>query len=126
MDILRTFVWLRVHLQKKRQTTWVEMLSMALFVLNDTPGGVAPYNPRQIEFGINPMGPFEVPQFTMPTVNATAEEWIDTIQDWWDTVKRRLTVVNQKLIVSFEQSQKVVNFWLGDTVLVRKIHTLVL
>ena len=120
LKTLRKFAWKRLHAVKKIKQNWVEMLPMALFILNDTPGVVAPYSPHQIVFGRNPIGPCEVPSLWTPAVSVAAEEWFDTMQNLWTAVKERLTSVHNRLTGKFEKKHKVTPFVAGDAVWVRR------
>ena len=119
LDILKKFAWQKYHWGKKSQVNWVESLPMALFVLNDMPGAVAPHSPHQIVFGRDPIGAFEVPPLHLPSINVTAEEWLDNMKKRWESVKEKLTALHQKLTTRFEQSHKVVHFGQGDAVWVK-------
>ena len=100
LEALRKFAWVQRY-DKKRKTSWVELLPMAVFTLNDTPGAVAPYSPHQIVFGRNPIGPFEVPPLSLPKISTSAEEWFAEMQDTWKLVRDKLVEKHLNLTEKF-------------------------
>ena len=120
LDILKKFAWHRYHEKKEKSVTWVELLPMAVFALNDMPGVVSPYSPHRIVFGRDPIGAFEVPALSMPAVNVAAEEWFEKMKSMWTLVKEKLTTIHDKITKKFESTHKVVHFGQGDAVWVKR------
>ena len=118
LDILKRFACQRYH-KKKEVRIWVETLPMALFVLNNMQGIIAPYSPHRIVFGRDPGGALEVAPLNLPNVNVTAEDWFHKMQKLWTHVKEKLTSIHEKLTQKFELTHKVVHFDQGDAVWVK-------
>ena len=119
LEALRKLAWQK-HFDKKEKVCWVELLPMALFILNDMPGIISPYSPHQLVFGRQPIGPFEVPPLSLPAVNIAAEDWFEKMQQMWNSVKEKLTAHHHKLTEKFQTAHKVTHFDLGDSVWVRR------
>ena len=94
---------LRKVLSQRKSDNWMDVLPVALWAINDSPGVVSHLSPHKIVFGRDCPAFGDEPALHTPRVSVTGEEWINYMKQLREDVQKDLTKVHEQEKAGFDR-----------------------
>jgi hypothetical protein len=110
----------KILLKKRGEQAWIDVLPLALWAINDSPGVLSEYSPHKIVFGRDPPGFGEEPPIDCPKSSVSGEKWVQHMQEIRTTVSETLMELHAHQAELFNNKFRPINTYdPGDKVYVR-------
>lgn len=109
----------KLLLQFKGKGNWVEILPLALWAINSSPGVNVNYTPHEIVFGRDAPGFGDEPPLHTPKSSANAERWIAYMRDLRQEISEKLEAIHKQEEEKFNKRHRPIHTYeVGDFVYV--------